>query len=356
MPVTRLAHPANEPYGWYVLEPRPGALRPQGGAYTFACSKCLLVYRDGVDYVTCVRCEREVVWFDPAFPLSLCVPCDELFNSPAESCLDCRRPMMLLAASTAPESTPSEPRPATSVGTMARYALIAFVIVQTVFALVDPYAFPYLAPFLLAAQIGGLGLVLWIAIGSRDIRNLIDHRTRLIHGLEHATIKILRQRGVPVNGGVTYRGEFVISIRNDGRTWERFPEVAIATREAIDRIVAGDHELAYSPRCGTSFLVAQCLFGVAVVAAGVGAWLLGAPLGIMWAATVGAALSVSAVARPAGFAVQRWLTVSTDLASGSVTNVDRTVTPNGDWFHVTVSLDVQPRATSGGLLSPTALG
>ncbi len=302
-----------------MIEPRSGVPRPPGGAYAFVCRRCQVIYRDGVDYSTCMVCNGHVDWFEPSTP----------------------------EAST---------RAVASVTTMARYALIAFVLVQTVFALVDPHAFPYLAPILLVAQLGALAVVLFVAFASREIRTLIDHRTRIVHGLEHATIKILLDRGVPVNGGITHHRQFVLSIANNGTTWDQFPEIESAAREAIQRVMAGEHELAYTPRCGTSFLVARCLFCVAVVVAGLGAWAFGAPLGIMWAATVGAALSAGAVARPAGLAVQRWLTVSTDLASGAVTNVERTVTSSGDWLHVTVSLDVEPRATLGGLVSPTPLG
>lgn len=333
-----------------MTEPRPRIARPQGGAYVFACTRCLLLYRDGVDYERCVRCDGDVDWVDERYPALACRRCDVFFNALAytKCCGECDANLVMLAAV---RRVRPAPRPFPSVTAMAGYALTTFLVVQSLFALVDPHAFPYLAPILVVVQLFGLCVVAWIILFGRDVRGLFDQRTRIIHGLEHATIAILRARGIPVRSGVTYKGRFLLRIDNDGRTWEREAAVGDAARDAIRRVIAGEHALAYSVNCGTSYLVAICLFGLAVVGAGLGARLLGAPLGIMWAATVGAALAARAVARRAGLAMQRWLTVSTDIARATVTGVERTVTSDGDRILAVVAIDVEPRTREGGLVA-----
>lgn len=319
----------------------------------FACTPCLIVYRDGVDYHACVRCETQVDWVDERFPALACRRCDVFVNGSAntERCPHCAQDLVVLATAARVRPPPRSLPSLTSAPTMARYALIAFLVVQTVLALIDPDGYPYLAPMLVVLQIGGLAIVALIVLMSRDVRSVFDHRTRILHGLEHATIAILLERRMPVLSGVTHRGQFLIVIDNNGRTWEREAEIGDAAREAIRRVMAGEHALAYTIHCGTSYLVAIALFAFAVVGAGLGAGLLGAPVGIMWAVTVGAALVARTIARRTGLAVQRWLTVSTDLAHGTVINVERSVTSDGDRIHAVVSIDVTPRAREGGLVA-----
>jgi hypothetical protein len=239
---------------------------------------------------------------------------------------------------------------------MAGYAFVAFLVVQTLFALVDPDGFPYLAQILVIAQLIGLVVVARIVLISRDVRSLIDHRTRIVHGLEHATIRVLEERGIQVRSGMTYNGEFELVLDHDGRNWERWGEYRAAAGEAIRRVMAGEHALAYSIHCGTSYVVAISLYAIAIVAAGLVARVLGAPVGIVWAMTVGAALSARAIARRTGLAVQRWLTVSTDIEHAAVTGVEQRARPDGNRFVVTIALFVQPAARGGELISPTPLG
>lgn len=275
------------------------------------------MYRDGVDYDACLRCGGEVDWID----------------------IEAR-----------PLGTPPPPY------RMARYAFVVFLVVQTLFALFDPEGFPYLAQILVIAQMLGLAIVACALVMSRDIRNLVDHRTRILHGLEHATIRVLEERGIFVRSGQTYRGEFELVLDHEGRNWERWGEYRAAATDAIRRVIAGEHALAYSIHCGTSYLVAISLYAIAIVVAGLVAHGLGAPVGIVWATTVGAALSARAIARRTGLAVQRWLTVSTDIEHAAVTGVEQRPRPNGNRFVVTIAVFVQPAAREGGLVSPTPLG
>ena len=58
------------------------------------------------------------------------------------------------------------------------------------------------------------GIFLW-SLGSsfRELRDLArDRTTRIIHGLEHATIRILLDEGSIVYGGLTHTGFFEIDL------------------------------------------------------------------------------------------------------------------------------------------------
>lgn len=327
-------------------EARPRTARPPGRAYTFACIRCLLVYRDGVDYATCLRCTGAVDWIDDRSTVWACRRCETIADGD-QACSSCQSPLTRLAG---PAGTHTSLQPP-SVSRMAGYAFIAFLVVQTLFALFDPGAFPYLAQILVIAQVLGLVVIAGIVVFSRDVRSLLDQRTRILHGLEHATIAVLAERGIHVRSGVTHTGEFLLWLDHDGRTWQRSAEIRIAARDAIVRVMSGEHALAYSPQCGTSYLVAICLYAIGVVVAGAVAAALGAPLGITWAVTVAAGLAARAIARPAGMAAQRWLTVSTDIASARVTDTDCRPLPDGDRLLVVVAVEVTPRPREGGLVA-----
>src|SRR5262245_18206697 len=137
--------------------------------------------------------------------------------------------------------------PLPSVGVVIRRLLAAFLILQAMFALLTPEAFPYLATWLLVAPLAGLPWVAVVVIVSPDLRALArNRRTRLLHGLEHATINLMLERGFPVRSGCTHDGEFTIEIEHDGRSWDRLLEIRDLARDAIIRIVRGERDLAYS--------------------------------------------------------------------------------------------------------------
>src|SRR5205085_2771276 len=147
--------------------------------------------------------------------------------------------------------------------------------------LIMPDAFPYLKMWLVLAQIAAVAVVLLMLVLAPDVRALArDKRTRILHGLEHATINLLLERGFPVRSGCTYDGEFVIRIDHDGRTWNRFTELRDAPTEAVIRVVRGEYALAYTPQCGTSWLVGYCLLALAIVASGATGLALAVPTGI----------------------------------------------------------------------------
>ena len=121
----------------------------------------------------------------------------------------------------------------------------------------------------------------------------VINRIRQNHGLEHATIAVLLERGArtPLAGNASPGGFFVY-----GRLSTE--EVGLAAAEGLRRLQAGRSELAVSPYCGTNLLVGALVGGLisgiimrrskslprrvsAIAAAVVGASLLGRPLGNM---------------------------------------------------------------------------
>jgi len=194
------------------------------------------------------------------------------------------------------------------------------------------------------AQLAAFVVVCIAVVATPAIRVLVrDKRVRVTHGLEHATIRILEDRGIEVDGGVTIWGRFAIQLPNDGRNYERDAEIRDAAIAAIRRVAAGERALAYSPYCGTSAMVAQLLLAVAVLGAGVTAAILGVPTGITFAASVGAALVVRLASRSLGLLAQRLWTVSTALASARIIAITKDVLPRGDKVVFTVQLDVVVR-------------
>lgn len=83
-------------------------------------------------------------------------------------------------------------------------------------------------------------------------------RIRRNHGLEHATLHMLTQRYPRQSfGGHSDAGGFWLlgNVSTD--------DVQTAVEEALQRMKAGEHNLAVSPNCGTNMVVAGVLAGLA---------------------------------------------------------------------------------------------
>ena len=91
-------------------------------------------------------------------------------------------------------------------------------------------------------------------------------RIRRNHGLEHATLHILSRRnpGLGLAGHSTAGG-----FRLMGKI--STAEVQTAVEEALARLRGGEHHLAIHPNCGTNFVTAGVLSGLAGAAAMLGA-------------------------------------------------------------------------------------
>jgi hypothetical protein len=172
-----------------------------------------------------------------------------------------------------------------------------------------------------------------------------DPKTRIVHGLEHATIRLLEAGGVPVPTAQSDRGGFELDIPGDVAV--RDDEVAAAAFEAIARVRAGEAGLAYDPECGT---VHGCRFALPPIAAGAAATaadVLGLAEPLALALAGGLAVAAYFARRPFGLFLQRVATVSTKFASATVTDVEST--PHRGGVRITVGLRIfrDPRSVAG---------
>ncbi len=131
------------------------------------------------------------------------------------------------------------------------------------------------------------------------------------HGLEHATVSLLLERGTaaPI-GGYSIPGGFVVWARAAPDT------VANAAMDALELLEDGHSDLAVSAHCGTNIVVTALLGGITAYLAGRGRGLApvirGAFLGLVVAKALGP---------PLGKLVQRTLTVSSEPAGMSIRSV-----------------------------------
>ncbi len=130
-------------------------------------------------------------------------------------------------------------------------------------------------------------------------------RIRRNHGLEHATLHVLARRfsGKSLAGHSDTKGFWLIG---DLQT----EDVETAVQEALDRMKAGEKNLAVHPNCGTNFATAGTMAGIAGAAAmfGVGRRKRDKLDRLALAATL-ATLALIA-AQPAGLFLQKYFTTS----------------------------------------------
>jgi hypothetical protein len=139
-------------------------------------------------------------------------------------------------------------------------------------------------------------------------------RIRRNHALEHATIGIAHSHMASpgaMAGNSTAWGFFIYG---DVPTQVVFQ----AADEALERLKAGEGELAISPFCGTNLVVAAALTGLAC------AWALGNER--RWRKiprAINAAMTALLVARAVGHHVQRHITTSGVVGSMRIKGINR---------------------------------
>lgn len=274
----------------------------------FACDRCERV-EARPDSPWCTRCGCELSALAPPVPRDLAEPTAE----PAKRAAPIGKVGRALR----------------SYGTLGSTVLVAAALAF------DPIGKWVIAPFaLLLVLLAGLFLAVVVASRQELAALARDRQTRVIHGLEHACIAILAERGHRVTSGSTTSGRFELD-RASGTTHR---DVERATRAAIRRIRAGETGLAYSPRCGTSQLVAMTLYAIIIAAGGVTSIVFGVPMGAVMLG--GAVLCVLAqLAAPAlGLLAQRTLTVSTRFTRARVGDVTVRTGAKGPRFVVPVTV------------------
>ena len=274
--------------------------------YSFWCDACEVELSDGVDYTTCPRCGGAVRAID--------------------------------IGSASPQTRTVLP----SVPVMAKWMLVAAIAVQAVLALLAPHDFPYLRVILVVAQIAaGLATVMAFVLVPA-MRGLLTERVRILHGLEHATIAVLRERDIFVPRGMTYDRMFELELASDDGARTTDEMIATACDAAIARVKRGEHMLVFTTYCGTSLVVGWMLVALAIAGVGAIALAYDVPTGYAFAGTVAMFALARRLTGPIGLFAQRAFTVSPHFASARVLRVYREVTPNGRRVIYTVRVDVEP--------------
>lgn len=267
--------------------------------------RCAIDLDDGVDYTQCPRCDGHVVASEPA-PRT---------------------------RSTSSTRLPT-PRTASSA------VLLVLVAVQLVLALVAPHDVPYLAPLLVIAQLAALPGVILAVLWIPTVRALTDERTRILHGLEHATVAVLEERGILVDHAVTLPGVFDLALANDGRSSQLVSAIDDAVATAALRVSLGETALVYTDRCGTSRLVAELGTSLVVAAAGAIALIAGLAPGYAFALTIAGLALARLTSLRLGRLAQRYLTVSTRRARTYIGRIEPEVAVDGRWLYYTVHVEV----------------
>ena len=316
---------------------------------TYACRRCDFVLWDGVDYSRCPACDQLVDWVDTTRPLWCCTTCDAVVNEDrAEGdlpfCSSCETAMTSI---TAPEHMDRAAQPAgrslIAAGGVA-YMICAFL--QLVVLALDKFAFAMVAPIVALAAIAAIAtLVITVAGMGEFVAILRDRGTRVIHGLEHATLAVLDQRGVTTYGGLTARGHFVIEIGNGSQATAGLVRDAI--HEAMRRTREGETRLLYSWHCGTSLMVALLAVSLAIVGGGIAGVVAGLSVNVIVGLVALAIVLAAIAARPLGLLAQRFLTVSAGYATLRTGKIASEVAASGDRARFLVEVRVDdPRDAS----------
>lgn len=205
-----------------------------------------------------------------------------------------------------------------------------------------------LIPLLLAGFIVGS-----VAASGRELRELIrDRKTRVIHGIEHATVVMLLRQGFQVRGGQTDQGYFKLWLEGDSRNGERILDGATdavrrACTEGIANLRTERWSIAIHPKCGTTWMVLFLLASLGSIASvAIGLFTTLEPKLLL--ATVGAFFAVLVLgSRPLGNLLQRAMTIDVDFRQASVQRIIRRALPQ-DVICYYVHLDVDLDDVEGG--------
>lgn len=161
-----------------------------------------------------------------------------------------------------------------------------------------------------------------ITLPGQMVRLAFDRRRRRNHALEHATVNVLEQRygaRLPMGGFAEPDGFFIHGPANP-------QAVMAAAREGLERLQAGERQLAIHPRCGTMIVSGQLISAVTfflVLFA-----LKSVTLATLLLAMVVAIVAARSLAQPLGLFLQRTLTTSTDVQGLHVDRLDAQMATN----------------------------
>jgi hypothetical protein len=208
---------------------------------------------------------------------------------------------------------------------------------QVALSLLLPTSFRYVIVATLALQLFALWSLVLAALSPFALVPLVrDRHARIAHGLEHATIAILRAQNIAVSEGGSRTDRFFVVLPEPTSS----NAIKKAARSAIARITAGETGLAYAPKCGTSRILGRAVAGLVIVGVGITGWVYGIPHGVVFALSVMAVVLGRSVAAPLGMLGQRWWTVSTAFTAARIASVTRHIddTTRRTRFEVTLAI------------------
>jgi hypothetical protein len=278
-----------------------------------------------------------VDWVDRTTDVWACPRCDAFIDGATDEpfCTRCRRGMhrildpadqhTLYTRPTAPSRTVELVFKALvyGVGGLLLFGFLVFLLSMAMDVHWRDFVLSHMTFVLLFPLIPALAIVHGLWEARRELVALFRSRkTRVVHGLEHATIAMLEEDGVTVRSGLSDHWGFRVDLEVDE---SRVDEAALrgAAEEAIRRVVAGDDGLTITRLCGTSLLVGVLLASLTFLAFLV-VGLVGALQLPMILLLAGLGLGLVMVGRhPLGLLAQRYLTVSTDFQTASVGAIER---------------------------------
>jgi hypothetical protein len=239
--------------------------------------------------------------------------------------------------------------------TLPSLILDALVVLALVFPQVCAYLrWPLLALYAVIswALLRRLSASWWILSIFRD------PLTRITHGLEHATLAVLVEDGLPALSGFTHGRDRFMVVLKAGDDYEA-AAIRDAAARAIRRIRDGERSLAYHPGCGTSGVVSALSLWLVYATSLLFAFAVGGSIAIFFVISVVVFRLWLACNTSLGLLAQRLITVSTEFTAATVVNVHEAKVhkyrrpDNETWFELFV--DVHVDASQGGLVTPGAL-
>lgn len=192
------------------------------------------------------------------------------------------------------------------------------MLLMLMFLLLLPLTLLAVVPFGFALT----SLTTLLTLPGQMIQLALDKRRRRNHALEHATVNVLEQRyGIQpaMSGYAEPDGFHLRGIAN--------PQAVLsAAREGLERLQAGETQLALHPRCGTILVSGQ---GISAITFFIVLFALKSFSFFSLVLAMLVALVVArSLARPVGLYLQRTLTTSTDVQGLHIDRLDAQMPEN----------------------------
>lgn len=336
---------------------RPAIPKEERG---YICPNCDLVLADGVSYQWCPVCFAAVDWVDLRKPVWACGGCDAMINEAARApwCEQCeckllrvhepkkrkkkRKKKKRKKKKKSPEKQEQELTAGSLLERTRRLAghprtitvLYLLSLLPILFlALDDGLRWSMIgvaAPFIFMPVIIGVLVLSTFGASWQELKALVNNRkTRVIHGLEHATLVLLERDGAPIAGGHTRESSFITLFRKSTGWGDREKKIRRALQAAVNEIQTGNGDLVYDRRCGTSYLVGALMLAVLGLVACALAFLISMSLTGVMLTFAAFAATMAFATRPLGLLAQRLFTVSNQFSRARLVRLVRKPVQDG---------------------------